>query len=133
MSTLSSSPRGNRDASPPRLGILDLVRDLARLRETEPARFPAAYDELKETVGDLDHLLKVFDPPPSSPLTPTSTFASPRGGDGGGGGGGNDFGNFSFSHTSSSGRRPRAAASSGSPLGGVGELGTAGVGLEDNG
>lgn len=47
MSSLGSGPRGNRDASPPRRGTLDLVRELARLRATEPARFPAAYDELK--------------------------------------------------------------------------------------
>ncbi|CAM9775598.1 unnamed protein product, partial [Ectocarpus sp. 4 AP-2014] len=73
----ASRRRGKRDTSPPRRGTLDLVRELARLRDREPTRFPAAYLDLKETVPDLDHLLKVFAPPARTPSS-----ASPRPGSG---------------------------------------------------
>ncbi|CAN0553559.1 unnamed protein product, partial [Ectocarpus sp. 12 AP-2014] len=73
----ASRSRGKRDTSPPRRGTLDLVRELARLRDREPTRFPAAYLDLKETVPDLDHLLKVFAPPARTPSS-----ASPRPGSG---------------------------------------------------
>ncbi|CAN0062697.1 unnamed protein product [Ectocarpus fasciculatus] len=101
----ASRGRGKRDTSPPRRGTLDLVRELARLRDREPTRFPAAYLDLKETVPDLDHLLKVFAPPARTPSS-----ASPRPGSG----------SSSYSqHRSGAGssrRSPAAVPSFGSPL-----------------
>jgi len=41
-STMSSSSSSRRGGS-----TLDLVKGLARLRDTDPSRFPSAYDELK--------------------------------------------------------------------------------------
>lgn len=48
MSALRSS-RGDRESSPPRTeGIYyELVKDLARVRDTDPAKYPAAHEKLK--------------------------------------------------------------------------------------
>ncbi|CBN79178.1 Similar to tubulin, gamma complex associated protein 2 [Ectocarpus siliculosus] len=140
----ASRSRGKRDTSPPRRGTLDLVRELARLRDQEPTRFPAAYLDLKlgqghhtcgtlstpananesmkaseeaseETVPDLDHLLKVFAPPARTPSS-----ASPRPGSG----------SSSYSQlrsgAASSRRSPTAVPSFGSPL--AGNMNAAGLG-----
>ncbi|CAN0247433.1 unnamed protein product, partial [Laminaria digitata] len=70
MSAVRSS-RGDREPSPRRQrGTLDRVKELARVRDTEPAKFPSAYAKLRETVPDLDHLLTLFKPPSSSLRSP---------------------------------------------------------------
>lgn len=48
MSSSLRSGKGNREVSPPRrTSTVDLVKDLARLRDADPAKFPSAYAKLK--------------------------------------------------------------------------------------